>query len=39
MQPTRAKLIAERGIKNAYHYNGVTSWQISESGEVKNVWA
>jgi sulfane dehydrogenase subunit SoxC len=39
VQPTRAKLIAERGTRNAYHYNGITSWQISESGEVKNVWA
>ncbi len=39
VQPTRDKLIEERGIKNAYHYNGITSWEVRESGLVKNVWA
>ena len=39
VQPTRDALIEERGVKNAYHYNGITSWEVRESGLVKNVWA
>jgi sulfane dehydrogenase subunit SoxC len=39
VQPTRDALIAEKGIKNAYHYNGITSWEVRVSGLVKNVWA
>jgi sulfane dehydrogenase subunit SoxC len=38
-QPTRAALIAERGIKTFYHFNGITSWGISEHGEVRHVYA
>jgi hypothetical protein len=38
VQPTRAELIAKRGTK-AYHFNGVTSWGVAESGEVKHVYA
>ncbi len=39
IQPTRAQLIAERGTHSIYHYNGIQSWQVSESGEVRNVHA
>jgi sulfane dehydrogenase subunit SoxC len=39
VQPTRAELIAKRGTKAVYHFNGVTSWGISESGEVRHVYA
>ncbi len=39
VQPTRAELIGTKGVKNAYHYNGITTWEIRQSGLVKNVWA
>jgi sulfane dehydrogenase subunit SoxC len=39
VQPTRAELIAKRGTKALYHFNGVTSWGIGESGEVKHVYS
>jgi len=39
VQPTRAELIANRGTKAFYHFNGVTSWGIAENGEVKHVYA
>ena len=39
VQPTRAALIAERGTKTFYHFNGITSWAISERGEVRHVYA
>jgi len=39
VQPTRTELIAKRGTKGLYHFNGVTSWGISESGEVKHVYS
>jgi sulfane dehydrogenase subunit SoxC len=32
-------LIAERGIKTFYHFNGITSWGVSERGEVRHVYA
>lgn len=38
IQPTRSELIAKRGAKAFYHFNGITSWGIAESGEVKNVY-
>jgi hypothetical protein len=28
-----------RGGKAFYHYNGITSWGVAESGEVKHVYA
>src|SRR5271165_3798461 len=28
-QPTRERLIAERGNKTIFHYNGITSWGVS----------
>jgi sulfane dehydrogenase subunit SoxC len=39
VQPTRAELIARRGSKAFYHFNGVTSWGVGESGEIKHVYA
>ena len=39
VQPTRDELIARRGGKAFYHYNGITSWGVAESGEVKHVYA
>ena len=39
VQPTRAELIAKRGTKAFYHFNGITSWSIAENGEVKHVYA
>lgn len=39
VQPTRAELIAKRGTKAVYHFNGVASWSVAESGEVKHVYA
>jgi len=39
VQPTRAELIARRGSKTIYHFNGITSWSVAESGEVKHVYA
>ena len=39
VQPTRAAIIAERGTKGNYHYNGIHSWRVNESGEVSNVYA
>lgn len=39
VQPTRAQLIAVRGTNSIYHYNGIQSWQVSESGDIRNVHA
>ena len=39
IQPTRYELIAKRDSRAVYHFNGVTSWGITESGEVKHVYA
>jgi sulfane dehydrogenase subunit SoxC len=39
VQPSRDALIAERGAKGAYHYNGVTSWGVSQAGEISHVYA
>src|ERR1700761_2169796 len=39
VQPSRARLIAERGGRGAYHFNGITSWGVVQGGEVKHVYA
>ena len=39
VQPTRAQVFANRGTKAFYHFNGVTSWGVAETGEVKHVYA
>jgi len=39
VQPTRAALIAERGARTIYHFNGITSWAVDEHGQVRHVYA
>ena len=39
VQPTRSQLIAARGERSFYHYNGIQSWNIDAKGEVTNVHA
>jgi len=39
VQPTREQLIAERGSKTIFHYNGITSWGVSANGELAHVYA
>ena len=39
VQPTRARLIADRGMRTIYHFNGVASWAVGENGEVRHVYA
>ena len=39
VQPARSELIARRGGKTIYHFNGITSWGVSDLGEVKHVYA
>jgi sulfane dehydrogenase subunit SoxC len=39
VQPTRARLIADRGIRTIYHFNGVASWAVGENGEVTHAYA
>ena len=39
VQPTRARLIADRGTRTIYHFNGVASWAVGENGEVRHVYA
>jgi len=38
-QPTRSQLVAERGNKPFYHFNGISSWAVSEQGTLKHVYA
>jgi len=39
VQPTRADMIARRGIWANYHGNCITTWAIDANGEVKHVYA
>jgi sulfane dehydrogenase subunit SoxC len=39
VQPTRTQVFANRGTKAFYHFNGVTSWGVAETGELKHVYA
>ena len=34
VQPTRAALIAERGIGTDYHFNHIVGWKVERSGQV-----
>jgi sulfane dehydrogenase subunit SoxC len=36
VQPTLEALIAVRGVNGVYHNNCITSWRVSETGEVSN---
>jgi sulfane dehydrogenase subunit SoxC len=39
VQPTHDALVAARGVNSYYHYNGIQSWRVSETGSVDNVHA
>ena len=39
VQPTRAALVAVRGVNSAYHYNGIKLWRVHADGTVTNVEA
>jgi sulfane dehydrogenase subunit SoxC len=39
VQPTRAALVAVRGVNSFYHYNAIQSWKIAADGQVSNVHA
>jgi sulfane dehydrogenase subunit SoxC len=39
VQPSRSKLIADRGARATYHFNGIASWGVAQGGEVKHVYA
>ncbi len=39
VQPTRAAMIAERGLRGQFHVNCIQSWAIDEKGEAANVYA
>ena len=39
VQPTRTELIAARGNKGRYHFNGIHSWGIGDDGSVEHVYA
>jgi sulfane dehydrogenase subunit SoxC len=37
VQPTRAALVAARGVHSSYHYNAIQTWKIARDGLVTNV--
>ena len=39
VQPSRAALVAVRGVNSVYHYNAIQSWKIAADGQVSNVHA
>jgi sulfane dehydrogenase subunit SoxC len=39
VQPTRAQLLADRGTRTIYHFNGIASWAVGENGEVTHIYA
>jgi sulfane dehydrogenase subunit SoxC len=39
VQPTRDALLAERGSRTIFHYNGITSWGVAATGELTHVYA
>ena len=39
VQPSRAALIAVRGVNSVFHYNAIQSWKIAADGQVSNVHA
>jgi sulfane dehydrogenase subunit SoxC len=38
VQPTREALIAKRGARALYHFNGIASWGVGEHGELRHVY-
>ena len=39
VQPTRDALLARRGANGVYHFNGIMSWSVAPSGELKHAYA
>ena len=39
VQPSRDAIIAAKGRKFAYHYNGIQAWGVDRNGQVSNVYA
>ena len=39
VQQSRSRLIADRGARTIYHFNGIASWGVAQGGEVKHVYA
>ncbi len=39
VQPERKELVEKRGRHGYFHYNAVVSWEISEDGSVRHVYA
>jgi sulfane dehydrogenase subunit SoxC len=39
VQPSRDALLAERGSRTIFHYNGITSWGVAATGELTHVYA
>jgi hypothetical protein len=39
VQPTRDAVIAEKGMKFAYHYNGIQAWSIEADGQAVHTYA
>lgn len=37
IQPTRERLVAERGLNAYYHYNGIQAWGVAPNGSIANV--
>ncbi len=39
VQPSRAEMFAERGMRGQYHVNCIQSWAVNDKGEAANVFA
>ena len=39
VQPTRDAIMAARGGKAQYHFNGITTWSLAGNGELTHVYA
>jgi sulfane dehydrogenase subunit SoxC len=39
VQPSRNELLAARGARTIFHYNGITSWGVALTGELNHVYA
>ena len=39
IQPTRERLLKEKGKHNFFHYNAIISWEVDPSGEIFHVYA
>jgi sulfane dehydrogenase subunit SoxC len=39
VQPTRNALLERRGPSGTYHFNGIMSWSVAPSGELKHAYA